>query len=509
VGQLVASGEAVRAFCKSLNGWRWFVLSSLLFVSLSAWAHVGSPDVYFDGYAGPYRLLVTVRPPRVIPGVAEVQIRSLSPDINELKIVPMRIIGPGADLAPVPDVAQRSSVDPQYFTGHLWIMLRGSWKVRIQVVGAQGNAELSVPVPAVAETALPMQHALAGLLLLLGAFLSVGLVTIVAVAARGGKLAVGDMPVPADRRNSLIAGIAATLVVTALLYFGNGWWASVARRNAITVYKLPKLEASLRPGGQLILHLQNPNGKNWSEAIKLDDLTPDHGHILHLFLVRQPGMDEFLHLHPEQKSAGVFVAELPTLPAGQYRIFADIVHHTGFPETQVGEIELPEITGKPLAADDSQAGFRAFGEGASSNLAVLPDGYRMIWEKDPAPLKADQVAWLRFRVEDATGKPATDLEPYMGMASHAAIIRSDSSVFVHLHPAGSVSMAAVALAGGHPSNAMAEMQMPQSSTTGVPIATSKISFPYGFPKPGDYRMFVQVRRAGHVDTGVFDMQVSP
>src|SRR5882762_5921920 len=42
---------------------RRFLLVVFFLLPLASPAHVGSPDVYYDGYAGPYRLLVTLRPP--------------------------------------------------------------------------------------------------------------------------------------------------------------------------------------------------------------------------------------------------------------------------------------------------------------------------------------------------------------------------------------------------------------------------------------------------------------
>jgi hypothetical protein len=121
-----------------------------------------------------------------------------------------------------------------------------------------------------------------------------------------------------------------------------------------------------------------------------------------------------------------------------------------------------------------------------------------------------------FVVRDKDGKPATDMEPYMGMAGHAEFVRSDLSVFAHVHPAGSVSMAALELAqDGIPSaagSAQAPMAMPMSAPMPMPMSDAgplppEVRFPYGFPQPGDYRIFVQIKRGGRVETGVFDARV--
>jgi len=47
------------------------------------------------------------------------------------------------------------------------------------------------------------------------------------------------------------------------------------------------------------------------------------------------------------------------------------------------------------------------------------------------------------------------------------------------------------------------MATPMSSAPLPP----EVSFPYGFARPGEYRIFVQIKRAGQVETGVFDAQV--
>jgi hypothetical protein len=95
----------------------------------------------------------------------------------------------------------------------------------------------------------------------------------------------------------------------------------------------------------------------------------------------------------------------------------------------------------------------------------------------------------------------------MGMAAHAEVVSSDLSVFAHIHPAGSVSMAALELAqAGLAGAGRKEMSMPMDAAASGPLP-AEFGFPYGFPHPGDYRIFVQVKRAGKVQTAAFDARV--
>jgi hypothetical protein len=486
---------------------------AMLALSLSAYAHVGSPDVYYEGNAGPYRLLVTIRPPAVVPGVAQILVRADGGDIDKIQILPLAIEGAGASLAPRPDTMQKSPDDPRLYTGSLWIMLRGSWKVQVQIDGKQGKSEIAVPVAAVSMTAAHMNR---GMSLLLGAF---GLVLVVALigivrAANGPAQVVPAQDIsPALKRRSQVGTGIGIVFVLLILVGGNLWWGSEAKANDKMVYRIPRLQPSLQTDGKLQVHLENPNSSSfagtewrnfWAQRVDTSDLVPDHGHLMHLFLVRMSDMKSFWHLHPNQDGEQEFSANLPALPPGHYQIYADIVHRTGFPETQVGEIDVQTVAGHPLSGDDSGSPDLA----PSDKATPLSDGYRMVWEREASPLRAQQAVVFRFRVEDKNGKPAGDLEPYMGMAGHAVFMSDDGKVFAHVHPEGSVSMAALALAqvsAGSPDAAnMSSMKM---ASMKMAAPSAEVSFPYGFPQPGDYHIFVQVKRAGHVLTGAFTAHV--
>ena len=106
----------------------------------------------------------------------------------------------------------------------------------------------------------------------------------------------------------------------------------------------------------------------------------------------------------------------------------------------------------------------------------------------------------------------------MGMLSHAAVFRDDGSVFVHLHPAGSINLAAQrrfaeaegagagpAPGGEHPGTARGDRHGEQ--IRGSFRAANTVTFPFVFPEPGAYRIVVQVKTGAAVETAAFDLDV--
>lgn len=488
--------------------WLFLLLTSL--VTIPAVAHVGSPDVYADAQAGPYRLSVVIRPPLVIPGVADIEVRSRSADVQRITIAPVPLTGEGSKHPPVPDAMQQPSSDKSYFTGHLWIMATGSWQIRFAASGMQGTQVVSIPLPATAMATRKMQTGLGASLAAMGLLLVLGMIGIVGAAAREAKLQPGLVPTPSSRRSARIAMAVAAAVLVAGVFLGNVWWKSEAASYSEYIYKPLQMSASLTAPATLHLALHDPG---WISARRLDDFIPDHDHLMHLYLIRWPEMDVVFHLHPQPADAGEFNLALPSMPAGNYDLYADVVHKSGFPETIVGSITVRAINGAPLAGDDA-AGTAppVSGQTASSPSGDrsfrLPDGYTMVW-KSPEKLVAKAPQAFQFELLDKSSRPASDESLYMGMLGHAAFVKTDGSVFAHIHPNGSMSMAALMMANP-------DVQMQHNASTGTTMSgmtmtehlPASVTFPYGFPSSGRYRIFVQMKHGRTVETGVFDAEVA-
>ncbi len=154
----------------------------------------------------------------------------------------------------------------------------------------------------------------------------------------------------------------------------------------------------------------------------------------------------------------------------------------------------------------------------------MPDGYRMIWSSDNHDLVAKRPYSFRFELLSPDGKAPTDMAFYMDMLGHAAFLKTDGSVFAHIHPIGSVSMAAFMIAQEQntnatfiqptqskaPANDVLDMPGMDHSMHHMPAVSNlpnQVSFPYGFPTPGRYRIFVQMKHGDTIETGVFDADV--
>jgi hypothetical protein len=485
---------------------RWLSLLFTLALTLPAYAHIGSKDVYEEVSAGPYKLYVTIRPPNVIPGVAAIEVRSSGAPVRSISITPTPLTGEASKHPPTSDAMKVSTADPAFFTGSLWLMASGSWQVHFDIDGSAGKANTSVPVAAMPLSVLPMERSLGILLALLGILLVVGITGIVAAAVGQSRLNPGVAPGPSQRRRA-VAASAVTLAVTLLIVYGGyKWWNAEAIAYAGDIYHPLSLSPILQ-GNTLDLKIGRYDDEQHAFRTRTnDDLLPDHGHVMHLYAIRQPGMDAVFHLHPAVASDKRLRMTLPSMPPGTYRLYADIVHANGFPETLTADLIVPpNMPPAPLASEDASARPPALSQGELGTSYKLPDGYTMVWDR-PQDLSANTAYAFRFRLLDSSGQPATDTRPYLGMAGHAAFVKTDGTIFAHTHPEGSASMQAMMIANGGSGEMADSGTMGGMDMSTHPVAPV-VEFPYGFPSPGRYRIFIQMKHSDTVETGVFDAEV--
>ena len=536
-------------------------------------AHVGTSNAYFDGAAGPYGVRVIVRTPGVVPGLAQVTVRILDGEgVDRVTVRPLRS-DVGLEGAPPPDAARPVRGEAGLYGGELWLMTAGSYGVEVGVAGAEGEGTVFVPVLALAERRLGMDPVVGLGLAAAALFLFAGALTILGAAVRESVLEPGREPDAWRRRRGRLAMVVFSVVLGAVLLGGWRWWDAVDAAYRSRIYRPWSTTAAVTTaGGRQVLTLEIDDPR-WAAGRGRPGaaLLPDHGKLMHLFLVRAEDLSAFAHVHPVRGGDGdgdaSFTVPLPPLPAGEYRMYADIVHENGFAPTLVNTVQVPPngygasgtaaaaataaggssaaggspATGSSLAADgsraargraaaadggapawppdgdpspaapapdpdDSWAALRPHGEARSESYR-LPGGRTVHWER-AGPIGVDTDATLRFSVTEPDGSPSV-LEPYMGMLSHAAVLRDDGSLFVHLHPAGSINLTAQRRfteleADGTGAGAGPATQHPGP---GHAPSTNTVTFPFVFPEPGDYRIVVQVKPGAAVETAAFDVEI--
>jgi hypothetical protein len=201
-----------------------------------------------------------------------------------------------------------------------------------------------------------------------------------------------------------------------------------------------------------------------------------HDKLFHFFIVSRD-MTQFFHEHPVLEQDGSFTYEHVIPAAGHYMLFSDFMPVGGGPQM----IATPLVT----------AGFD--GDIASSWPNLKPDtsylksanGVTVELQIDPTKLIAGEEADVPIHFEDEkTGQPVKDLQRYLGAFGHAMMLSEDMTEHVHAHPAEMLEGTTVTEGGG-----------------------PDLTFHALFPKPGNYRIWLQFQRNNTLSTLPFTVRV--
>jgi hypothetical protein len=536
-------------------------------ISVFSDAHIGSPGVTFEGKAGAYAVMVLITPPDVIPGTATIDIYTKASGIHAIGAKPVYWFA-GDEGTPTADEILPVPGEPGHFRGIVWLMSAGTSGIELEVNGDSGNGKVIVPVMAVSTAQKEMPASLGWILLALCILLVGLMITIISASVSDGLVKPSEsISSKIIRKRWIGAGISAVLLIL-ILWGGKSWWNNWSDRYKRFTYKPLQATSTItqQPNKTVLeFRIDKTRLHNLVYTRRLSYVIPDHGKLMHMFLVRAGSMDVFAHLHPQRKDSVTYITPLPALPAGKYLVFADITRLTGFAETIPDTLEIESKTPAILTSvdssffnrDDTYFTTNAIAP-ASENIAVndnivvcgkpgvktiLADGSSAIWEHARnETFVSGKLYELTFAIQDEKGEPAK-LEPYLGMMGHAVVMKDDGSTYIHLHPVGNYSMASQqtmltrfeqetgpvqwgeilppqifmdsvdrlvsdldAMTEGERNKIL--MSSMTHTTDSLHAEHSVVKFPYAFPSPGNYRIWIQMKRNGKILNSAFDAVVN-
>jgi hypothetical protein len=463
-------------------------------------AHVGSPDAWFEGFAGPYTITVHIEAPPVVPGIAVVNVKAADSSVNRITAFVNTYDAEGG--TPPPDELVPIADRPGWRSARLWVMYAGSNSVTVDAYGASGKGSVVIPLAAIAQRRLAVGRTFSIMILIGAGVLVWGMLSIVGSAVREGVLEPGMVPDESRRRRARFAMARGAVVIALALTGTLLWWRAEDRAFRARMFRPLSIDTRVDTSSGAARLILSITDSAWLARDEVDvlrargelpptGLVDDHGKLMHLFLVADGGKAAMAHLHPETRDSVTFTSVLPGLPSGTYRVFADIVHRSGFTQTLTSNLAVPSIATVTSLTDTDDSWTAA--DAADSTQSKLDDGTLLTWRRD-GPIVAKEEAGLRFELKRAPGDTAS-LQTYLGMPGHAVVVRDDGRVFIHLHPMGTISPAAQARLS--PSSGMHF-----AAHSSQPL-TDSLYFPYAFPEPGRYTVWVQLKRNGRILTGAF------
>lgn len=197
--------------------------------------------------------------------------------------------------------------------------------------------------------------------------------------------------------------------------------------------------------GDITIQLKDKNNE-------VPELETSHEKYMHLIVVSSD-LKEYHHLHPEEKSDGLFLQKFH-LADNSYKVFVDIkpkgLHYSVVPiELQVGETHHEHQNDLQVDTD-----FEKTINGQTVELTTRS-------------FEANKEITLHFNVKDA--QP----EPYLGALGHVVILDEDGEQFIHVHP----------------------------------VSNDKTVFETQFEKPGIYKLWAEFKFGGQVNAYPFVIEV--
>jgi hypothetical protein len=515
-------------------------------------AHIGSDIVVQEGVAGQYKIQVFVEPPDVIPGTAKVSVMLDGADIKSVKMSPI-FYWTGDEGSPRSDEAVQSETGT--WEGSIWLMESGAASVKIMIEGARGKGETLIPIAAISTAQRELPKATGWLLAILTILLVAIMTTIIGASTGDSLLKIGEKADSATIKKRIVGSVIGASFCGLLLFGGNTWWNAETEDYKQNMYRPYTATSTItETNSQRTLKFKIDSAS--IEGRNPQFIIPDHGKLMHMFLIRQSTMEAFAHIHPKRLDSLTFTAVLPDLPVGKYLVYADVLRYHSLQNTIADTVEIKDFSSKKVttntlvgdsddtfvvtnAIDTKYTPTKGITSCGSPGVKIpLQDGSSIIWEEKPnQKLLAGKPYSMKFSVETPDGKPA-ELQTYLGMLGHAAVVNHDGSVYIHLHPNGTFSNTAVQVMQkriAEDGNIKPNLDNPKKFSDSIDYVLVKlnalneserdkilmegmahqkeghhggaVSFPYVFPKAGNYRIWLQVKRNGNILTGVFDVKV--
>jgi len=221
------------------------------------------------------------------------------------------------------------------------------------------------------------------------------------------------------------------------------------------------------------------------QGTTVKDLQIVHEKPMHLIIVSSD-LAEFYHIHPEPQADGSLRVSNTFPNGGDYKLYADF---TPAGSAQVVEQIVVKVAGTQRA-----------------KVALVPDpkfektvdGLKVVM-KPSADLKAGQELTLDFQAFDAaSGKPATDLQNYLGELAHFVLISEDLKDFVHAHPMAKGQKMDSMKMNGDKNDDHGAADDHSKMAPHQKESASEVSAHTTFPRAGLYKVWAQFQRGGKV-----------